>query len=479
MPLETVKNARTHANLEAARQKIQKAKLQAIQDHNLTTEDDDSDELEIVPETPGNTVTPLDPVKRLDQLVAKKRQGKLLNEGKNQKQAPKLMPDASSREMTKEQHNRLMRQRVATQSTALMAHKKADFLERGGQLTKAAKVAANKGDNVIDLLKKATAVADVTERPILAEDSDEEDGDYHPEGDMETLYGSSPSKRKGKTLVPDSSLVEDGQGGIGVSLEEENHAARLAAQIPASEPSDTEIDITENEEERVKPALVGAKRRNIVVSDDEEEEESLQGSDGENIPPNRLVVSVSPQSSRFDLFPSLTRSAEPSMPARTPLAELKTSKGKDVFAPSSISLSPVSPAQAISPAQRNIKIDIPSPTQRSPLKRSGSSLLPAFEQSPTKSSPSPAASSPFAFSSIFALDDEDDKGSRNRSGASSIGFKPANFGEISSQLFFSVCFELVFDIVSLANDDYTSNPLLHSVHHLASVQGRVLERKIL
>lgn len=340
-----------------------------------------------------------------------------------------LKPRGSTHEMSKDTHNRMMREKAAAQSTEMMQNKKTDFLERGGLLTKQAKAAASKGRNVLDLLDRAKVVADAAEQ--ARQDSDDDnDPSYEPEEDQATLHGSSPTKIKPKVLVPDSSMVEGAMADV--TLEEENDTSR---PIEISEHSETE------DENEVAPAQQGnQKRRNNIVLSDEEDENLHQASDGENIPPHQRSFSMSSENARFDLFSSLTRSVTATA-SRTPLGEITTEKGKDLFSDLPLSpISPISPLQTLSPTQHKMKIDIPTSAQRSPLKRSGSSLLPAFEQSPTTSKRSAGASSPFGFSAIFGTEDEDKPGPGSRSGNSSVGVKPVNFGEISTQLFFSVSY---------------------------------------
>lgn len=408
---EARKDSRPGFNLEKARQDLRQKKLQAAQGAVIMVEDDSSD-LEIVPETPGHAVSPLDPAKKLEQVIGRQKQ----KQKRGLPNGSKKAPNGSAREITKEEHNRLMRERAAAQSQALMAHKKADFLERGGQLTKQARAAALKGQDVLELLAKAKVLADAAEQP--RRDSDEEDSSYEPEEDQTTLHGSSPSKIKPNVLVPDSSIVEGAMADV--TLEEEKDDAPIQVQL-------SESSETEDENEAVSAQLAHPKRRNVVLSDDEQED-IVPESDGENIPP----YIQSKESPRFDLLTSLTRPVD-STTSRTSLGEIRTEKGKDLF--SGLPLSPISPIQTLSPTQRDMKVDIP-PAQRSPLKRSGSSLLPAFEQSPSKQSTVP--SSPFGFSAMFGAEDDDAGALGTRSGGSSVGVKPVNFGEISTQLFFSV-----------------------------------------
>ena len=414
-------NSRKATEAEAKR-KLQQMKLKALNNHRTAKEEEDSD-LEIVVPQPASLLT--DPLSKLTAaMTGKKRPQPFPSEGKKPRAAG---PRGSHHEMTKEEHNRAMRARAATQSAALMEYKKADFLARGGQLTKQNKAAAAKHTDVRDFLAKAVVKADETHR-VTEEESDADDEAYEPSvEDQETLQGSSPKQPRATVLAPDSSvyLGEDEAGKEG-SAKELEYVVSSAQRVLSSD--------EEQDEHSLGPAPLARRRPQIVISDGEDDA-SVVGSDDENLPPTSAVsLSASGFSSGFS-FPKFTQRTLNDSSPRTPLGELPSVDGKmGLLFGGSFSFSP---GQPLSPSQQRMTVNLDPWREPSPSK---GLLLPAFGEVPlrkrSKSSPKP--SSPFGLSAIFGNDD-DDISMSDRCARMLGGFKPADFGAISTQLFQTVC----------------------------------------
>lgn len=411
-------NRRAMTAAEAKRQLHQK-KLQAIKAHAVVEDDDDSDLEIVVP------IGPMDPLSKLATATAGKKKGQTFPQEKK-----KARTTGTHREMTKDEHNRALRNKATEQSMKLMAHKKADFVSRGGQLTKQDKAAATKHTDVRELLAKA-ALASCEPGPEIQEDDDEADDEsYQPPEDEETLQGSSPKRQDPTVLVQDSSTYLE-------QSEDEMEEDSLEDMIPAAQIRILTSSDKEDDWPRAAPGPV-RRRPQLIISDEEEEEENasaLVGSDDENLPPNSAVSrSTSGFSTGSTAFPKFTQRTLASSSPRTPLGELPTIDGKRRGRSFQNSFS-LSPSLPLSPSQQRMTINLDTSRDSSPSK---GPLLPAFGEATTGKG-SDKSSSPFAFSGIFGDEDDDKSMSVPRSAKLVGGFKPADFGAISTQLFQTVC----------------------------------------
>jgi hypothetical protein len=397
---------------------LQQLKLQALRMNKTVNEDGDSD-LEIVAPRPSTVA--MDPISKLAGATAgRKRPQAFPGEGKKPRAAGGSRDP--HRELSKEEHNRVMRAKAVAQSTARMAEKKADFLERGGQLTKQNRAATTKHADVREFLMKGASKAD-EQHQVKEEESDADDESYEPqEEDVETLQGSSP--RKPTVLVKNSSTyIDEDEDEMEEEEEEEEKAVPSAQKMPSSDDENAYS---------LAPAPLARRRPQIVISD--EEDGSAVGSDDENLPPMSAISrSTGGFSNSGIAFPKFTQRTLNDSSPRTPLGDLPTIDGKKkgLFG-SSFSFSPGLP---LSPSQQRMTVDLDASRESSPSK---GPLLPAFgEVSFGKRSKS--SSSPFGFSALFANDDDDNSVTAPRSAKKLGGFKPADFGAISTQLFQTVC----------------------------------------
>jgi hypothetical protein len=407
-----------------ARNALQKKKLLAMQRMSLDAEEDS--DLEIVSE-----VVPKGPAAVLAlQMQRKSAGGKPQIGFKDKKRSQKLGPDGPPIEMTKEEWNRALRQKATVQSMTVMEYKTADFQKRGGVITKRVQATEIKSTAKFEMMMKGAVAAQDTAAAEGDTEDEDDDSSYDPQDeDQGTQRVSSPSKRKPTVLVADSSMHSEDTLAID-SLAEESEAAMSEGQASTFVHSDG----SEQEDGDGPARTFAGRRRAFVVSD----EESLEESDGENYPPlTSSAVTTSTNDFGFDLLPALTQTPFDSTAPRTPLGELRlteTKRGR-----SFLSSLPISPSEPFSPTQRKLKIRLSDSFEPTPSK-DVSSLLPAFaegEASPGKSSQK--LSSPFGFTQLFNDNDDDKIPEDSRSVASSVEFKPANFGQINSQLFFTVC----------------------------------------
>ncbi|PVF95558.1 hypothetical protein CPB86DRAFT_763810 [Serendipita vermifera] len=407
--------ARNPAQLDLLRKK------QEVVRHLSGRSDSEESEIEIVADTPIGTKT-MNPIDKLEYARQKKKSNQVLGHKSTSQTAG---PSIAKREVTKEMHNRMLRERAAQQSVTIMAEKKADFLQRGGLLTKEQRVVKQQTGDLLPLLTKASSTNNTDTQPIGEdEDEDYEGGAYHPSDEDQTAQtASSPNQFKPTVLAPDSSVSIEALEGHMDFMDEENDRNvtldRIASVTSDASDADTEDEIAPRKS-RQRPA--------VIQSDDEDE--STQLSEGENVPPRTASnFSRSSMASTIDVFASSSKPATLSLSTpRVPFGELgRTSSGSTQ--PSPITFSP---SQQFSLAQRKLTVSIASSSESSPRKEK-STLLPAFgDSSPNK--PIFKSSSPFAFSTIFA-DRNDKETTLARSTTSSVDFKPAKFGDISTQLF--------------------------------------------
>lgn len=407
------------------RSELQRKKLLAMQRMSLDANDDS--DLEIVPEA-----TSKGPSSILSLNAPRKSNAKNSQIGfKDKKRSQQTGPGGLPLEMTKEEYNRILRQKATAQSMAVMEHKAADFQRRGGVITKRMQGSEARHTAKFEMMMKgAMAVQDIADAEPDTEE-EEEDPSYDPQDeDQETLQATSPSKPKPTVLVANSSIFsEDAHSVLGTEtfMEEENETALSEGQAPTSVHSDG----SEQEDDDGPIRAIMRHRRAVVLSD----EESLEESDGENVPP--LTNSAFTQSTKdfgFDLLPSLTQTPFDATTPRTPLSELRLSESK--AGRELLSGLPISPTEQFSPSQRKLKINLSDSFEPTPSK-DVASLLPAFgESSPEK--PARNLSSPFGFTQLFNETDDEKKLDDSRSVTSSVDFKPAKFGDINSQLFFTV-----------------------------------------
>jgi hypothetical protein len=443
---------------DTAQQNLLRKKQQVIRHLSRHSESEESD-IEIVADTPVG-VKGANAADKLEYMRQKKKSNQVSGHKSSSHNAGS---NVTKREMTKEAYNRMLRDRAAQQSLAIMAEKKADFLQRGGVLTKQQRVTEQQSGDLLPLLTKASSTHNADFRP----EEEDEDGDdaYHPSDEDERAQTNSPGQPNPIILAPDSSMSTEAlEGHVDLMVEEKSQHITQAERMPSvsSDASDAET------EDEIAPRK--ARQRPAVIQSDDEDEDTLP-SDGENIPPRTASnFSVSSNASTVDVFaPSLKPASLSLSTPRVPLGDLgRTSSGSTQHSPLTLS-----PSQQFSLAQKKLTVAIGSSAESSP-KKEKSALLPAFgDSSPNK--PIFKSSSPFAFSTIF-VDQDDKETTIARSNTSSVGFKPAKFGDISTQLFLTVrSFLIISRLVSL--ELYSNLLLLNVPPHRKkgeSVQGEVI-----
>lgn len=435
-----------------------KIKAMQIAQKRMVTSHDDADdgsdlELEIVAAPPP---TAMDPIARLAGATAGRKRPQAFPGGGKNPRTSGVGGGAGGRggphrEVSKEEHNRAMRTKAAAQSTARMAEKKADFLERGGLLTKQYKAANASHVGVQEFLIKGAAKADALRPDEGQEGSDADDEAYEPheeagedvenldaDADVETLQGSSPSKARKPTVLVQNSSTIIGEDAMGEDSEGEEK------MVPSAQRRVSSGDDEEDEDAySLAPAALARRRPQVVISDDEEDDRSAIGSGDENLPP---MSALSRSTDGFS-FPKFTQRTLNDSSPRTPLGDLPTVDGKKKGLLFSSSFS-FSPGQPLSPSQQRMTINLDASRESSPTK---GPLLPAFgevsfgKRSKTSSNKS---SSPFGFA-LFGGDDDENSTSVPRSAKMLGGFKPADFGAISTQLFQTVSLDCFIPGLSL------------------------------
>ncbi|KAG8853606.1 hypothetical protein FRC20_001189, partial [Serendipita sp. 405] len=378
-------------------------KRQLMSRKPLVFEDGESSDLEIIEEE-----KPRDPIGKLESAFNKYHKSSAFNQQKIQRLSG---TGASKQEKTRKDHNREILKKISAQSNTLAISKRTDFESRGGILSKQNGPKDNR-QNLVQLLQQGVKISRYRQPE---QESDEEDPSYRPpEEDQATVSGSSPQKRKPVVLAADSSLIEDDNADDHSTHDEETSLPVFSGAY----------DKDHREEDEPRESQGGFKggqsRRQVILSD---EEDSLLESDGENVPPDS-AISKSSAAFPFDLSGALSQAP------RTPLSELRAGgkkKGRILFSQTDISSNQSSPSDRHSSfAFRSADS---SPARTLPL-------LPAFD-APSSVKSIERFSSPPVFPLLFGGDEKRNEFPSARSTTSSVGFKPANFGELSTQLFFS------------------------------------------